>query len=131
MAQLRDRLGRFGVWRPASQVTEQMAVDVEQAGFGALWLGSSPGGDLAQAEALLGGTSSLMVGTSIVNMWKDNPHDVACSFARVQARYPGRFVLGVGVGHREATQQYTRPYQTIAAYVNRLRGGGVRKGLSS
>lgn len=125
MAQLRDRLGRFGVWRPASQVTEQMAVDVERAGFGALWLGSSPGGDLAQAEALLGGTSSLMVGTSIVNMWKDNPHDVARSFARVQARYPGRFVLGVGVGHRETTRQYTRPYEAIAAYVDTLRGDGV------
>jgi probable F420-dependent oxidoreductase len=125
MAQLRDKLGRFGVWRGAFQVTAELAADVEQAGFGALWLGGSPDGDLAQVEELLGVTSTLTLGTSIVNMWKDDPHDVARSFARVQARYPGRFVLGVGAGHREATRQYEHPYETLAAYVDTLRGNGV------
>jgi probable F420-dependent oxidoreductase len=125
MAHLRDRLGRFGIWRGASQVTAQLAADVEQSGFAALWLGSSPDGDLAQVDELLGATSTLTLGTSIVNMWKDDPHDVARSFARVQARYPGRFVLGVGAGHREATRQYGQPYQTLAAYVDILRGEGV------
>jgi probable F420-dependent oxidoreductase len=125
MAHLRDRLGRFGIWRGAFQVTAQLAAAVEQSGFGALWLGSSPDGDLAQVDELLGATSTLTLGTSIVNMWKDGPHDVARSFARVQARYPGRFVLGVGAGHREATRQYGQPYQTLAAYVDILRGEGV------
>ena len=54
MAQLRDRLGRFGIWRGAFQVTAQLAAAVEECGFGALWLGGSPGGDLAQLEELLG-----------------------------------------------------------------------------
>jgi probable F420-dependent oxidoreductase len=125
MAHLRDQLGRFGIWRGAFQVTAQLAAEVEQSGFGALWLGGSPGGDLAQVDELLGATSTLILGTSIVNMWKDDPHDVARSFARVQARYPGRFVLGVGAGHREATRQYGQPYQTLAAYVDILRGEGV------
>ncbi len=125
MAQLRDQLGRFGVWRGAFQVTAQLAADVEQSGFGALWLGSSPDGDLAQVEELLGATSTLTLGTSIVNMWKDDPHDVARSFARLQARYPGRFVLGAGAGHREATRQYGHPYETLAAYVDTLRSEGV------
>jgi hypothetical protein len=35
MAHLRDQLGRLGIWRGASQVTAQLAVDVEQSGFGA------------------------------------------------------------------------------------------------
>lgn len=125
MARLREKLGRFGVWRGAFQVTAQLAADVEQAGFGALWLGGSPGGDLAQVAELLGATSTLTLGTSIVNMWKDDPHDVARSFARVQARYPGRFVLGVGAGHREATRQYGHPYETLAAYVDTLCSDGV------
>ncbi len=125
MTQLRDRLGRWGVWRSAVQVTPPLAAEVEQAGFGALWLGGSPGGDLALAEELLGATQALTVGTSIVNMWQDGPHDVARSFARVQDRFPGRFVLGVGAGHREATQQYERPYDTLAAYVDTLLGDGV------
>ncbi|MFI5066675.1 MAG: LLM class F420-dependent oxidoreductase [Streptosporangiales bacterium] len=125
MTQLRDRLGRWGVWRGAAQVTPQLAAEVEQAGFGALWLGGSPDGDLALAEELLGATQALTVGTSIVNMWKDGPHEVARSFARVQERFPDRFVLGVGAGHREATQQYERPYDTLAAYVDTLLGDGV------
>jgi probable F420-dependent oxidoreductase len=127
-AQLRDQLGRFGIWRGAYQVTAQLAAEVEQSGFGALWLGGSPDGDLAQVEELLAATSTLTIGTSIVNMWKDDPHTVARSFARVARRHPGRFVLGVGAGHPEATRQYGQPYQTLVAYLDSLRGDGVPQG---
>jgi probable F420-dependent oxidoreductase len=119
------RLGRFGVWRSASLVTAELAVGIERLGFGALWLGSSPAGDLVQAEELLDATTTLTLATSIVNMWRDRPEDVARSFARVQRRHPGRFLLGVGAGHREATQRYARPYETLARYVDVLRAGGV------
>jgi probable F420-dependent oxidoreductase len=123
--QLRDQLGRFGIWRGAYQVTATMAADIEQAGFGALWLGSSPGGDLALVDELLDATSSLIVGTSIVNIWKDGPHEAARAFARVNGRHPGRFVLGVGAGHPEATREYERPYDALATYVETLRDDGV------
>jgi len=119
------RLGRFGVWRSASLVTPELAVGIERLGFGALWLGSSPAGDLIRAEELLGATTTLTLATSIVNMWQDQPEDVARSFARVQRRHPGRFLLGVGAGHREAAQRYARPYETLARYVDVLRAGGV------
>jgi probable F420-dependent oxidoreductase len=118
--QLRDQLGRFGVWRGAYQMTAELAAGIEQCGFGALWLGGSPDGDLAQAEELLDATGTLIVGTSIVNIWKDGPHEVARSSARLRDRHPGRFVLGVGAGHREATQHYQRPYQALASYVDTL-----------
>jgi probable F420-dependent oxidoreductase len=122
------QLGRFGVWRSASLVTPKLAAGIEQLGFGTLWLGSSPAGDLAQAEELLDATTTLTLATSIVNMWQDQPEDVAGSFARVQRRYPGRFLLGVGAGHREATQQYARPYETLARYVDVLQAAGVPRG---
>jgi probable F420-dependent oxidoreductase len=119
------RLGRFGIWRSASQVTPELAAGIERLGFGALWLGSSPAGDLIQAGELLDATTTLTLATSIVNMWQDQPEHVARSFARVQRRHPGRFLLGVGAGHREATQQYARPYQALARYVDVLQAGGV------
>ena len=122
------QLGRFGVWRSASLVTPQLAADIERLGFGTLWLGSSPAGDLVQAEELLDATTTLTLATSIVNMWQDQPEDVAGSFARVQRRHPGRFLLGVGAGHREATQQYARPYETLARYVDVLQAAGVPRG---
>jgi probable F420-dependent oxidoreductase len=120
-----EHLGRFGVWRTASQVTPELAAWIEELGFGALWLGGSPGGDLVQAERLLDATARLTVATGIVNMWQSDASEVAASFARVQARYPGRFLLGVGAGHREAIQQYARPYETLASYVDVLLGHGV------
>src|SRR5262249_58066604 len=94
-------------------------------GFSVLWLGSSPDGDLAQAEALLNATTTLTLATSIVNMWKDPAGLVARSYARGQQRHPGRFLLGVGAGHREATQQYARPYETLARYVDEPVARGV------
>jgi probable F420-dependent oxidoreductase len=121
----RDHLGRFGVWRGSAQVTPDLAVALERFGYGTLWLGGSPSGDLAQVDELLDATTTLTLATSIVNMWKDDAHTVAASFARVEGRHPGRFLLGVGAGHRESTQQYAKPYETLAAYVDVLLGNGV------
>jgi probable F420-dependent oxidoreductase len=121
----RDHLGRFGIWRSSGQVTPELAADIERLGFGTLWLGGSPSGQLTAPERFLDATTTLTVATSIVNMWQDDAHVVAASFARVEGRHPGRFLLGVGAGHREATQQYASPYETLARYVDVLLGDGV------
>jgi probable F420-dependent oxidoreductase len=121
----RDHLGRFGVWRAGGEATPELAAGLERLGFGALWIGASPPGDLVQVEQLIDATTTLILATGIVNMWQDDAHTVAASFARIEARHPGRFLLGVGAGHREATQQYAKPYETLAAYVDVLLGDGV------
>jgi probable F420-dependent oxidoreductase len=123
--QLRDRLGRFGIWRSSAQVTPDLAVGLEGLGYGAVWLGGSPDGRLEIVSELLGATSTLMVGTSIVNIWKDDAATVARSYARIEASHPGRFVLGVGAGHREATKEYTSPYEKLGTYVDQLQAAGV------
>jgi len=124
-SELADRLGKFGIWRGATQTPPELAAAVERLGYGTVWLGGSPDGDLAVADELLSATATLNVGTSIVNMWKDDAGTVAQSYARVQAKHPDRFVLGVGAGHPEATQQYASPYNTLAAYVDQLVASGV------
>jgi probable F420-dependent oxidoreductase len=121
----RAHLGRFGIWLGASQTTPELAAGLERAGFGALWLGGSPSGDLGQVERLLDATSTLVLATGIVNMWQSEPHQVAASFARIESVHPCRFLLGVGAGHREATQEYARPYETLASYVDVLLDDGV------
>jgi probable F420-dependent oxidoreductase len=125
--QAREHLGRFGIWRGERQATPELAAAIEDLGFGALWLGSARG-DLAAAEDCLAATTSLIVATGIVNMWQYEAPDVAASFRRVQERFPGRFLLGVGAGHPEVTQQYARPYDTLARYVDALLGDGVPAG---
>jgi probable F420-dependent oxidoreductase len=74
---------------------------------------------------LLAATTTLVVATGIVNVWNSDAHEVAASFARIEAGFPGRFLLGVGVGHRESTSGYARPYDTLASYVDVLRDAGV------
>ncbi len=121
----RGLLGPFGIWRSVSMVTPAMAAEIERLGYGAVWLGGSPRADLTIVDKLLASTSELVVATGIVNMWQSDAHEVAASFARIEARHPGRFLLGVGTGHREAIQHYTKPYDTIVAYVDVLLAAGV------
>ncbi len=121
----RGLLGPYGIWRSVGMVTPELASQLEQFGYGALWLGGSPSADLAIVDRLLAATSELVVATGIVNMWQADPHEVAASFARIEAAHPGRFLLGVGTGHPEAIGQYDRPYETIVAYVDTLRADGV------
>jgi len=121
----RDHLGRVGVWRHGSGVTPELALELEQLGYGAVWLGGSPAGDLTQAEQLIDATTTLTLATGIVNIWQDDARIVAASFRRIEARYPGRFLLGVGTGHPEATQEYVRPYDALTRYVDTLLSDGV------
>ena len=113
-------LGRIGIWRHPSGLSPELAAEVEALGYGAIWVGGSPGGDLAVIETLLSTTDHIAVATGIVNVWKDDAATVGASYHRVAARYPGRFLLGLGIGHPEATRQYQRPYPTLVSYLDEL-----------
>ncbi|MEU8896876.1 LLM class F420-dependent oxidoreductase [Nocardia sp. NPDC048505] len=123
-----DELGRYGVWLPFNAFSPEQAREIEQLGYGALWLGSSPGGeDLAVVDDLLAATRTLTVGTSIVNIWKTPAAEVAEVFHRLEAAHPGRFLLGIGAGHPEATAEYKTPYEALVEYFDALDAAGVPK----
>ncbi|GAA1616628.1 LLM class F420-dependent oxidoreductase [Kribbella karoonensis] len=113
-------LGRYGIWHAGQHYGPELAAGLERAGYGTLWLGGSPEAGLRDAEVLLAATSSVAVGTSIVNMWKSPAAEVAASYHRLEDEHPGRFLLGVGIGHREATGEYKSPYRTIVGYLDEL-----------
>ena len=106
-------LGRYGIWRSAGGLGPEIAGRIEELGYGAIWIGGSPSGDLALAESMLAATDRIAVATGIVNMWSTPAEEVAASYHRIEAAYPGRFLLGVGIGHPEATSDYRRPFATI------------------
>ena len=122
---MRTEVGAFGVWRMVSGITPELAEQVEMLGFGAIWLGGSPKGDLDDVEKLLDATERIPVATGIVNMWRDDAATVGESYRRIVARHPGRFLLGVGVGHREAIDQYRQPFEKMVGYLDRLDEVGV------
>ncbi|MFX9552120.1 hypothetical protein ABTO49_21280, partial [Acinetobacter baumannii] len=62
---LKPDLGRYGVWTFGVPKPEQ-AAEIEKLGYGALWIGGSPKGDLNYVEPLLEATENLQVATGIV-----------------------------------------------------------------
>ena len=118
-------LGTLGVWQFTAKATPELAAESEKQGYGAFWIGGSPTGSLEQVEALLDATERITVATGIVNMWQDDAATVAASYHRLEGKHPGRFVLGVGVGHREAIDEYRNPYDKIVEYLDRLDDAGV------
>lgn len=119
-------LGRVGLWRPYPLVTPDEAAAVERLGYGAIWLGGSPPAGLSSVESLLAATDRLVIATGVVNIWTAPPAEVAESYHRIEAAYPGRFLLGVGVGHPEAQgAAYRKPYQAQVDYLDALDAGGV------
>ena len=116
----RDQLGAVGVWRRFRALDPDSVAELEALGYGAVWLGGSPGSDLQAAERLLGATGSITVATGIVNIWRSDAAELAASFHRIERRYPGRLLLGIGSGHREATPERVHPLEAIGRYLDVL-----------
>jgi probable F420-dependent oxidoreductase len=112
--------GEWGVWTSFRQVDEAEAGEAarvaEAAGYGSFWLGGSP--RLAQVRGLLKGSEKLVVGTSIVNIWAYDPADLAREFQELEADFPGRACVGIGVGHPEATSDYKRPLTALEGFLD-------------
>jgi probable F420-dependent oxidoreductase len=113
-------LGKIGIWRHASGLGPEVLAEVEALGYGDIWVGGSPPGDLVAIEDILDATDHIAVATGILNVWKDDAATVGPSYHRVTRKHPGRFLLGLGIGHPEATQEYQKPYAKLVSYLDEL-----------
>jgi probable F420-dependent oxidoreductase len=111
--------GRYGAWTSYRRIGKDRAGEAaraaENAGLTAFWLGGSP--RLEELRLLLEGSEKLVVGSSIVNIWAYDPADLAREFAVLEADFPGRVCVGIGVGHPEATSDYRRPRANLEAFL--------------
>ena len=126
----KPKLGKFGVFGHYSQWTQLSPTqlqDIEALGYGAIWAGGSPPAELDWVEPILGATDKLQLATGIVNIWSAAAGPVSESFHRIDKAYPGRFLLGIGVGHPEAVTEYKKPYVALTEYLDELDGNGVPK----
>jgi probable F420-dependent oxidoreductase len=122
-----DDFGRYGIWISRKHwpddagKTASAAQELESLGFDAVWIGGSPPDDLALAEALLAATSTLKVGTSIVDIWRSDGARLAASHARIQGQFPGRFYLGVGSSHAPTAEAmgelYVKPLTRLRGFL--------------
>ena len=115
-------LGRIGVWssyRPFGiERAGEAAKLAEQLGYAAWWVGGSP--HVPDIRPVLEATSALVAATGILNVWINDPAETAAADADLRGEFPGRFMLGIGIGHPEATSDYRRPLSTMRAFLDGL-----------
>lgn len=122
-------MGHVGVWTFSGLWPEDeadlaaAATELEDLGYGALWLGASAG-KLELPAKLLATTQRLRVATGIVNVWLEPSDVVIPAYRQIAADHADRFLLGLGAGHAhnvEPTgQRYVRPYRKVVSYLDDL-----------
>jgi len=116
------QLGQFGVWTAYRAIGPENAGEaaklVEDLGFGTFWVGSSP--RVPDLRPLLERTDRLVAATGIVNVWRYEPQQLAADYAQLAPAFPDRVLIGIGIGHPEATSDYSRPLSTMRAFLDAL-----------
>jgi len=115
-------IGKIGVWTSYRPFGVERAAEaaklVEQLGYGAFWLGGSP--HASDVRPILEATSTLVAATGILNVWSSAAAETAAADAALREDFPGRFMLGIGIGHPEGTSDYRRPLTTMRAFLDGL-----------
>ena len=115
-------IGTIGIWtsfRPFGiERAGEAAKLAEQLGYGAWWVGGSP--HVPAIRPILAATSTLTAATGILNVWANDPAETAAQDAELRAEFPDRFVLGIGIGHPEATSDYRRPLTAMRGFLDGL-----------
>jgi probable F420-dependent oxidoreductase len=126
-ADLRTRLGRTGVWGHLDSLAAPdlrlYASRVEELGYTALWVPETVGREpLVLAAILAEATDSIMIGTSIVNIWGRDAQATRMAALTLQEASAGRFVLGLGVSHPHLAQKlrghtFEKPLSRMREYL--------------
>lgn len=123
-------LGSVGVWSGAFRRNEWAEVadcvrELEELGYGTIWFPAGDHAGLAErVDALLGATRTIKVATGIVNIWTHPASAIAAEHDTLRRKYPGRFLLGLGISHPHVVQgagiRYERPLQKMRSYLDEL-----------
>lgn len=132
--QARQALGPVGVFLPngagwalpPAGVQRDAVRRLERAGYRATWNNEGVGGKdgLVQLGLLLAATERMTFGSGIAPVWARPPQTAHGAAALLADAYPGRFVLGLGVGYpfqaAQVGRDYGRPLATMRDYVEQM-----------
>ena len=124
-------LGRVGIWtfaldlQPMARARE-LAAELQDLGYGAIWVPDAVGRDpLVHAALLLDATTRITVGTGIAQIYGRDAMTMNAGWKTVSEAFPGRFVLGLGVSHQPIVeglrgQIYLPPLTAMREYLDRM-----------
>lgn len=129
------RLDGTGIWSADMRYGDpgliaESAAELEQLGYGAIWIPDVGGDVLGSVELLLAAASGIGVATGILNVWMQDPLEVARRRASWSDAWQRRFTLGLGVSHaplidRGHPGRYAKPYAKMVAFLDALDGAAV------
>jgi probable F420-dependent oxidoreductase len=133
VAGARRRMGRTGVWlnnaitasAPAAVQRRELS-RIERLGYGSAWTGESPGGRdiFVKLGIWLAATDRLVVGSGIANLWARPGLTMSAGAGTLAEAYPGRLVLGIGVGFARQAESvgksYGRPLSRVREYLDEM-----------
>jgi len=123
------RLGPIGIWsgafRSDAPDLDEAVRELEDLGFGALWVPGGMGGDVfGISSRLLTSTGHVVVATGVLNVWAHQAVDVGEAVRDLGATFPDRFLLGLGVSHQPLVEHlggtYQHPLQVMIDYLDAL-----------
>jgi alkanesulfonate monooxygenase SsuD/methylene tetrahydromethanopterin reductase-like flavin-dependent oxidoreductase (luciferase family) len=115
-----------GAGLPSADVQRDAVRRLERAGYQSVWNNEGVGGKdgLVQLGVLLAATERMTFGSAIANIWAGLPQTAHGAAALLADAYPGRFVLGLGVGYpfqaAQIGRDYGRPLATIRGYFEQM-----------
>ena len=113
-------IGRVGIWTFAfdqlpNAEAQALAAEVEQLGFGAIWIPEAVGKDpFVQSALLLSATSSIALATGIASIYARDAMATKQAQLTLTEAFPGRFLLGLGVGPWYIAASIASRYARIA-----------------
>ncbi len=111
--------------RPTAEALELVG-EWEQLGYGSLWLSESAGAKnvLTFAAVVLGATVEITVASAIAVIWNRDATAMMNAGRTLADAFPGRFVLGMGVAHRDSAalrgNTYEKPLEAMRSYLEAM-----------
>lgn len=124
-------LGRVGIWTreldtlPTARA-QAIVRELEASGWPTLWLPEAGGRDgLTHAALQLCATERIIVATGIARIHAHGPWATALTQLQLEDRFPGRFLLGLGVSHPVVVERlhgasYAHPLQQMSGFLDTL-----------
>jgi probable F420-dependent oxidoreductase len=128
---LLDGLGRVGIWtrqldEQPGMAAEKAVTELEALGYRSVWIPEGIHREvISHATLLLAATDSITIATGVARVHARAPYAAALAQRFLAERFPGRFVLGLGVSHPFIVegllgQNFEHPMATMRAYLDAM-----------
>jgi probable F420-dependent oxidoreductase len=122
---------RLGIWTATLDALEvpaarEAVAEIESQGWGSLWFAEAYGREaFTAAQLYLGASSRVVIGTGIANIYGRDAVTAASAARTLNAAFPERFMLGLGVSHvplveRMRGHTYRRPVAAMREYLDAI-----------